>query len=56
MPDITLAEFETRALAQGFDEVLTREWAPGQVLVVTDSGYGLMLPRALVTEIPDDQR
>ena len=32
MPDITLAEFETRALAQGFDEVLTREWAPGQVV------------------------
>ena len=28
----TFAEFEARALAQGFDEVLVREWAPGQVV------------------------
>jgi quercetin dioxygenase-like cupin family protein len=26
------AEFETRAREQGFDEVLVREWAPGQVV------------------------
>jgi quercetin dioxygenase-like cupin family protein len=25
-------EFQTRAQAQGFDEALVREWAPGQVL------------------------
>jgi quercetin dioxygenase-like cupin family protein len=27
----TFADFETYALARGFDEVLVREWAPGQV-------------------------
>jgi quercetin dioxygenase-like cupin family protein len=27
----TFAEFEARAFAQGFNEVLVREWAPGQV-------------------------
>lgn len=27
----TFAEFETRARDQGFDEVLVREWTPGQV-------------------------
>ena len=27
----TFADFETHALARGFDEVLVREWAPGQV-------------------------
>jgi len=32
MPDLSFAEFENRARAQGFDEVLTREWAPGQLL------------------------
>ena len=34
MPGLSFAEFERRAFAQGFDEVLTREWAPGQVLGV----------------------
>lgn len=28
----TFAEFEAHSLAQGFDEVLVREWAPGQVV------------------------
>ena len=28
----TFEAFETAALAQGFDEVLVREWAPGQVV------------------------
>jgi len=28
----TFAEFEAQALTQGFDEVLVREWAPGQVV------------------------
>ena len=28
----TFAEFEARARSQGFDEVLVREWAPGQVV------------------------
>jgi quercetin dioxygenase-like cupin family protein len=28
----TFAEFEARAFAQGFNEVLVREWAPGQVV------------------------
>jgi quercetin dioxygenase-like cupin family protein len=27
----TFAEFESNARAQGFDEVVVREWAPGQV-------------------------
>jgi hypothetical protein len=29
---MTYDEFESAARADGFDEVLTREWAPGQVL------------------------
>jgi quercetin dioxygenase-like cupin family protein len=28
----TFAEFESAARAEGFDEVLVREWAPGQVV------------------------
>lgn len=28
----TFDAFETDALARGFDEVMVREWAPGQVL------------------------
>ena len=28
----TFAEFESHARAQGFDEVLVREWSPGQVV------------------------
>ena len=28
----TFAEFEAHARAQGYDEVLVREWAPGQVV------------------------
>jgi len=28
----TFAEFEARARAQGFNDVLVREWAPGQVV------------------------
>lgn len=28
----TFAEFEARARGLGFDEVLVREWAPGQVV------------------------
>ena len=28
----TFDEFKTAALAQGFDEILVREWAPGQEL------------------------
>ena len=30
----TYAEFETAARAKGFDEVLVREWAPGQVVPI----------------------
>ena len=32
MNSVTFAEFETRARAQGFDEVVERDWAPGTVL------------------------
>lgn len=32
MNPTTFEEFETRARAQGFDEVLVREWAPAQVV------------------------
>lgn len=32
MPDPTFSEFESQALAQGFDEVLERTWAPGAVI------------------------
>lgn len=32
MPDITFAEFEARARAAGFDEVLKRRWAPDTVV------------------------
>ena len=32
MSHMTFAEFERTARAQGFDEVLEREWAPGQRL------------------------
>ncbi len=32
MTAVTFAEFETHARAQGFDEVLVREWGPGQVV------------------------
>ena len=28
----TFAEFEADALARGFDEVLVRDWSPGQVV------------------------
>ena len=31
MSTATFAEFESTARAQGFDEVLVREWQPGQV-------------------------
>jgi quercetin dioxygenase-like cupin family protein len=31
-PSSSFEAFSTWAQAQGFDEVLTREWAPGQVL------------------------
>jgi quercetin dioxygenase-like cupin family protein len=32
MNPATFEEFKSRFLAQGFDEALVREWAPGQVL------------------------
>jgi hypothetical protein len=32
MQPATFEEFQSAALAQGYDEVLVREWAPGQVL------------------------
>ena len=32
MNHMTLTEFERTALADGFDEVLVREWSPGQRL------------------------
>lgn len=32
MTDTTYADFEAAARAEGFDEVLVREWRPGQVL------------------------
>ena len=32
MPDQSFAQFKTHALAQGFDEVLERQWAPGTVI------------------------
>ena len=32
MPTATFAEFESAARAQGFDEMLVREWQPGQVI------------------------
>jgi quercetin dioxygenase-like cupin family protein len=32
MPDITFPEFEAQTRAQGFNEVLERDWAPGTVV------------------------
>lgn len=32
MNDVTFSEFEADARAQGFDEVIERNWQPGQVL------------------------
>ena len=32
VPEPTYAQFKTDALAQGFDEVLERQWAPGTVV------------------------
>lgn len=32
MSDLDFRAFESEALAQGYDEVLERQWAPGQVL------------------------
>lgn len=32
MNTVTFSEFEADALAQGFDEVIERNWEPGQVL------------------------
>lgn len=32
MAPATFEDFKTARLAEGFDEVLVREWAPGQVL------------------------
>lgn len=32
MTDITFQAFESEALSQGFDEVLPREWASGQIV------------------------
>ena len=32
MPDTSFEAFQTTALAQGFDEVLVREWLPDQVV------------------------
>ena len=32
MPDPDFAAFQAEALAEGFDEVLERVWAPGTVL------------------------
>ena len=32
MPDTSFAEFEAAARAEGFDEVLVREWRPDQVI------------------------
>ena len=32
MTGMTFEEFESQARAKGFDEVLTRQWAPGTVL------------------------
>ena len=37
MSPITFAEFEADAKSRGFDEVLERRWAPGQV--VTDHAH-----------------
>ena len=31
-PETGFPEFQAAALARGFDEVLVRDWAPGQVL------------------------
>ena len=38
---MTYKEFEAAALADGFDEVLTREWAPGQVLATHSHPFGV---------------
>ncbi len=32
MPDTSFSEFEQQALAAGYDQVLTREWAPDLVV------------------------
>ena len=47
MINMTFLEFEGNALAQGFDEVLERQWAP---LTVVDVHSHPFAARALVTQ------
>lgn len=46
MPAIDIAKFESAALADGFDDVLAREWPPGTVLGIHTHPFAL---RAIVT-------
>jgi AraC-like ligand binding domain len=47
MTPMTFEAFEAQALAQGFDEVLPREWAGGQVVETHQHPFGV---RALVVQ------
>ena len=47
MTDTTFQEFETEALSQGFDEVVPREWASGQVVDQHTHPFGV---KALVVQ------
>jgi AraC-like ligand binding domain len=47
MTDITFNAFEAEALSQGFDEVVPREWASGQVVDEHTHPFGV---RALVVQ------
>ena len=47
MPDVTFAEFESAARAQGFDQVLERRWAADTVLDTHTHPFAL---QALVVE------
>jgi hypothetical protein len=47
MSELDFDAFEAEALAQGFDEVLEREWAPGKVLETHTHPFAV---RALVVK------
>jgi hypothetical protein len=40
-PDIGFDAFKAQALAEGFDEVLQRDWAPGTVLDTHTHDFGV---------------
>ena len=41
MSDLTFPQFEAQARAQGFDEVLQRDWAPNTVIATHTHAFGV---------------